>query len=55
MAYVGQKAETIENEGVEEALHCERDSLNKLLINYLLQVPVEDVGSISNVLAIDNE
>ena len=54
MTQVSHYAKSIERDKVEEALHCERDSLYKLLVDKCLLVPVENVCSVSNVLAIDD-
>ena len=51
---VRHQAKPIERNKVEEALHCERDPLNELLVDERLLVPIENVRSVSNVLAIDN-
>ena len=52
MTHVGQEAETIESNGVEEAFKGERNALDELLVHYFLGVPVKDVRSVPNVLPI---
>lgn len=55
MADIRHKAEAIESDGPEEASKRQRDSLDELLVDSLLQMPVEDIGSIADVLAINDQ
>ena len=55
MTEVGHEAKTIEGDEVEEALHCQWDPLNELLVDQSLLVPVKNVRSIPNVLSVHDQ
>ena len=52
---VGHEAKTIEGDEVEEAFHCQWNPLDELLVDQRLLVPVENVGSIPNVLSVHDQ
>jgi hypothetical protein len=48
----GHEAEEIVGEAVEQSLDGEGDSLDELVVDYFLAVPVEDVCPVPNILSV---
>ena len=51
----GTDTQAIESDEVKETLHCQRDPLNELLIDQCFFMPVEYIGTIANVLSIEDQ
>ena len=49
---VRHETEAIEREAIEQAFERQRDALDPLFLNVLLEMPVEDVATIGDVLPI---
>ena len=55
MRNVSHKAHSIECEAIKQTFQRQRNARNPLLFNYRLSMPVENVASVRDILAVHNE